>query len=155
MSIRRYKQGEEERLWQLYHDTTHMINGKDYTPEQCERWAPAVADMPKWRERIRARNPFVAQENGKILGFAELEPDGHIDYFYCDHEHLRRGIGRQLYEAIEQEARLLKIPRLHAAVSINAKAFFLRMGFKVVKEQRNIVCGAVATNFIMEKRLTA
>ena len=60
-----------------------------------------------------------------------------------------------LYEAIEREARELKIPCLHAAVSMTAKGFFLRMGFQVVKEQRNIVCGAVAPNFIMRKELTA
>ncbi len=154
MTVRRYKPGEEERLWQLYHDTTHIINGKDYTVEQCERWAPAIADMPEWRERIRARNPFVAEEDGKILGFAELERDGHIDFFYCDHEHLCRGIGRRLYEAIENEARRLEISRLHAAVSVTAKMFFLRMGFEVVKEQCNVVCGTVAPNFIMEKKLT-
>ncbi len=155
MNVRRYKPGDEERLWQLYHDTTHIINGKDYTPEQCERWAPAVTDVSKWKQRIRAKNPFVAEEDGRILGFAELEDDGHIDYFYCDHEHQRRGIGSRLYEAIESEARRMELPRLHAAVSLNAKAFFLRMGFRVVKEQRNIICGAVAPNFIMEKALTA
>ncbi len=153
MNIRRYRPGEEERLWQLYHDTTHFINGKDYTPEQCERWAPGIADLPKWRERIRARNPFIAEEGGKILGFAELEPDGQIDFFYCDHEHQRRGIGSRLYETIEKEAQRLKIPRLQAAVSLNAKAFFLRMGFQVVTEQRNIVCGAVAPNYIMRKEV--
>ena len=154
MSIRRYRPGDEESLWQLYHNTTHIINGKDYTPEQCERWAPAEVDMAKWRERIRARNPFVVEDNGQILGFAELEPDGGIDYFYCHHEHLRRGVGRMLYQAIEAEARLLKFPCLHAAVSMTAKTFFLRMGFQVVKEQRNFVCGAVAPNSIMRKELT-
>jgi L-amino acid N-acyltransferase YncA len=151
--IRRYKTGDEERLWQLYHDTTHIINGKDYTPEQCERWAPAIADMPNWTERIRATNPFVAEDNGRILGFAELEQDGHIDYFYCDHEHQRRGVGSRLYEALEIEARRLKIRRLHAAVSVTAKAFFIRMGFRVVAEQRNVICGAPAPNSIMEKVL--
>ena len=155
MNIRRYKLGEEAHLWRLYHDTTHIINGRDYTPEQCERWAPAVPKMRDWIERVRARNPFVAEENGRILGFAELEDEGHIDYFYCDHQHQRRGVGSRLYEAVEREARRLKIPRLHAAVSVNAKAFFIQMGFRVVKEQRNIVCGAVAPNFIMEKIFTA
>lgn len=155
MNVRRYKPGEEGRLWQLYHDTTHIINSRDYTPEQCERWAPALTDMTEWKRRIRAKNPFVAVENGKILGFAELENDGHIDYFYCDHERQRRGIGSRLYEAIENEARRMEIPRLHAAVSVSAKAFFLRMGFRVVKEQDNLICGAVAPNFIMEKALTA
>jgi len=116
------------------------------------RYAPA--DMPQWTERIRAKNPFVAEHGGQILGFAELEPDGHIDYFYCHHAHQRQGVGRMLYAAIEAEATRLQIPCLHAAVSTNAKAFFLRMGFEVVKEQRNIVCGVVAPNSIMRKLLT-
>ena len=154
MNVRRYQPGEEERLWQLFHDTMHLINGKDYAPEQCERWAPSVKDMREWKQRIHAKNPFVAEQGGKILGFAELEDDGHIDFFYCDHEHQRRGIGNKLYKAIETEARRLLNPRLHAAVSVTAKAFFLRMGFHVLKEQRNIVCGSVALNFIMEKALT-
>src|SRR6476620_8068853 len=144
MNVRRYLPGEEDRLWQLYHDTTHIINGNDYTPEQCERWAPAVVDMPEWRKRIKSRNPFVAEKDGRILGFAELESDGHIDYFYCDHEYIRKGVGRKLYEAVEKEAKRLKLPRLHAAVSVTAKPFFLRMGFEVLKEQRNVTCGTVA-----------
>jgi len=155
MVIRRYKPGDEERLWQLYHDTTHIINGRVYTPEQCERWAPAIVDMPKWKDRIRMKNPFVADEDGKILGFGELEADGHVDYFYCAHDCQRQGVGTRLYEAIEAEARRMSIPRLHAAVSVTAKAFFLRMGFEVVKEQHNVVCGTIAPNFIMQKVLAA
>jgi len=154
MIIRRYRPGEEAELWQLYHDTTHTIVGRDYTPEQCERWAPAQVDMPKWEERLRSRNPFVAENDGKILGFAELMPDGQIDYFYCHHQHQREGVGRRLYQAIEAEARRLGLRCLRAAVSVTAKPFFVRMGFRVVKEQQNVVCGTVAPNSIMEKRLS-
>ena len=71
------------------------------------------------------------EESGKILGFAELEDDGHIDYFYCDHEHQRRGVGSRLYEAIEKEARRRAIQRLHAAVSVTAKAFFFGWGSRL------------------------
>lgn len=154
MMIRRYEPGEERELWQLYHDTTHIINGRDYTPEQCERWAPSQPDMPKWKERLRSRKPFVAENRGEILGFAELMPDGQIDYFYCHHRHQREGVGTMLYQAIEAEARRLGLPCLHAAVSVTAKPFFLRMGFEIVKEQRNIVCGSVAPNTIMRKQLS-
>ena len=34
MNIQRYIPGEEEELWQLYHDTTRIINGRDYTPDE-------------------------------------------------------------------------------------------------------------------------
>jgi GNAT superfamily N-acetyltransferase len=154
MTIRRYRPGEEEALRQLYTDTTRHIIGRHYTPEQVERWVSFHSDVEGWAERIRDRNPFVAERNGEILGFAELKPDGEIDYFYCHHGHQREGVGTGLYNVIEAEARRLGIRCLHAAVSVTAKPFFVRMGFEVMKEQQNIVCGTVAPNSIMEKRLS-
>ena len=154
INIRRCRPGEEEALWTLYHDTTHEVNGRDYTPEQLERWAPSQVDMKKWKDRIRARDPFVAERDGEIAGFAELEPDGHIDYFYCHHQCQRMGVGRSLYGAIEAEARRLGLSCLRAEVSITAKDFFLSMGFEILKEQNNVVCGAVAKNYLMRKELT-
>ena len=98
MQIRRYKSGEEEELWQLYHDTTHIINGKIYTKEQVERWAPHKKNMDKWKEQIKKKNPFVAVENSEIVGFAELETNGHIDYFYVHHKWQAKGVGSILYK---------------------------------------------------------
>jgi GNAT superfamily N-acetyltransferase len=153
MVIRRYRVGEEEELWRLYYDTTHRVNRRDYTEAQCERWAPADKDMGEWRERIAGKNPLVAEAEGRIVGFAELEGDGHIDFFYCRHDYQGRGAGRALMAAIEAEARRMGMGRLHARVSVTAKVFFVRMGFVVVKEQFNVVCGSVAPNFLMEKVL--
>lgn len=153
MQIRRYKPGEEEQLWQLYHDTTHIINGEVYSKEQVERWAPHDKNMDEWKERIKKKNPFVAVEDGKIVGFAELESNGHIDYFYSHHEWQGKGVGRMLYSAIETEAIRQKMSRLYADVSVVAKGFFLKQGFEVLKEQNNIICGAPAPNFKMEKKL--
>lgn len=153
MQVRRYKPGEEEELWQLYHDTTHLITGEVYTKEQVNRWAPHDKNMNEWKERIKKKNPFVAVQDGKILGFAELEADGHIDYFYAHHQWQGKGVGGMLYTAIEKEAISQKIPRLYADVSVLAKGFFLKQGFKVLVEQNNIICGAPAPNFKMEKKL--
>ena len=154
MIIRKYKPGEEEELRQLYINTTRNIIARDYTPAQVQRWVSFHADAALWRERIRDRNPFVAEDGGEILGFAELMPDGQIDYLYCHHKHQREGVGSMLYQAVEAEARRLGLPCLHAAVSVAAKRFFLRMGFDVVKEQSNVVCGTVAPNTIMRKQLS-
>ncbi|MBU1110708.1 GNAT family N-acetyltransferase [Patescibacteria group bacterium] len=153
MQVRRYKPGEEEELWQLYHDTTHIINGEVYSKEQVERWAPHDKNMDEWKERIKKKNPFVAVEDSKIVGFAELEADGHIDYFYAHHQWQGKGVGSMLYSAIEKEAISQKIPHLYADVSVLAKEFFLKQGFKVLVEQNNIICGAPAPNFKMEKKL--
>ena len=151
MHIRTYQSGEEEELWQLYYNTTHIINWKIYTKEQVERWAPHTKNMEEWRERISKKKPFVAVENNKIVGFAELENDGHIDYFYVHHEWQGKGIGKVLYNTIEKEAKNRKIPYLYAEVSLSAKSFFLNQEFEILEEKNNIICGAPAKNFIMKK----
>ena len=153
MIIRRYKAGEEEALRQLYVDTTRNIIGRDYTPDQVERWISLHSDTEEWIERISDRNPFVAEKNRELLGYAELMPNGQIDHFYCHCQHQREGVGTKLYRMVEAEARRLGLPCLRASVSVSAKPFFAAMGFEVVKEQRNVVCGAVAPNTIMEKQL--
>ncbi len=102
--VNRYVSGEEAILWKIYYDTTHIVNGRDYTPAQCERWAPSNKDINEWADRIRLKNPFVVRHQQSILGFAELDRDGHIDYFYVHHRWTRKGIGRLLYIAIEHEA---------------------------------------------------
>jgi len=154
MIVRRYRPGEEETLWRLYRGTTHIVYGRDYTPEQVEHWAPADKDMTVWAERIADRNPFVAERDGEILGFAELEPDGHIDCFYVHHAHQREGVGTALQQAIEAEAALLRLTELRAEVSLTARAFFEHMGFEILRRQENVVCGEIAPNFVMRKLLS-
>ena len=152
MNIRRYKIGEEAEIWQLYFRTTRIINGQDYTKEQIRRWAPDQIE-PNWSERLRQTNPFIAEHEGQIIGFAELEPNGHIDRFYCHHEWQRRGVGKLLFRAVEHEALRIKLPLLFTEVSLNARNFFLSRGFEVVEEERNVICGTVAPRFRMQKRL--
>ncbi len=153
MTIRRYRPDEAEEIWRLYYDTTHRINGREYTKDQVERWAPGQMDMTEWTERLRQKNPFVADREGVIVGFAELENHGAIDRFYCHHLFQRQGIGTLLFQAVEAEARRTGTRSLHAEVSTTAKAFFLAKGFEIVEEQKNLVCGAVARNFRMRKQL--
>jgi GNAT superfamily N-acetyltransferase len=152
MNIRKYKVGEEEEIWKLYYDTTRKIIGMDYTKEQVEKWAPDQME-PGWHERVKQRNPFVAEHNGKIVGFAELEANGHIDRFYCHHLWQRKGVGKLLYQAIEEEASRMKIVLLFAEVSLTAREFFLSRGFEIVKEETHFICGAIAKRFPMQKKL--
>ena len=151
--ITRYKPREEAALYTLYRETTHRINGQDYTPEQCERWAPLNRDMTEWALRIQSRNPFVARKDGQIVGFGELEPSGHIDYFYVHYDWQRHGVGTALYRVIEEEARRQHLPELHLESSVTAKPFFIRMGFQIQEKRENMICGAPAPQFLMKKRL--
>ena len=92
MKVRRYKEGEEQDLWSLLHNTVHRVNCKNYSLTQLKAWAPAQMDLAQWKERLSQTNPFVAEESGQLIGFAELKEDGHIDCFYCAQDKKRAAV---------------------------------------------------------------
>lgn len=55
---------------------------------------------------------LVAETDGMIAGFAELEENGHIDRFYCHKNFVGRGVGTMLYNEIEKKARKQKMDKL-------------------------------------------
>src|SRR5437763_2957011 len=91
MEIRRYNRGEEGALWNVFFAATHQSIARDYHAELIERWAPRDRDLNQWAERLARKNPFVAVVNAEIVGMAEVEPDGFIDYFYVHPKWQNRG----------------------------------------------------------------
>ncbi|MFN9060159.1 MAG: rhodanese-related sulfurtransferase [Pseudanabaena sp.] len=153
MLIRLFQEQDSEQIAQLFHDTIREVNIRDYLPAQVQAWAPDDLYFTDWTEDCSSNFTYVAEEESKIIGFAQLETDGHIDCFYCHKEYQRCGVGTRLYRAIEAKALELKIERLFVEVSITARAFFKSRGFAVVKEQQVACRGEKLTNFVMEKSL--
>lgn len=137
----------------LFYDTVHAINCRDYSPEQVEAWAPATMDAELWAARQESRTVFVAEQDGRILGFGELLSDGHIDRFFSHKDYQGKGVGTALMEAIVTEARRIGVSRLHSNVSITARPFFERRGFRVVTAQEVERRGVTFRNYKMERFL--
>jgi putative acetyltransferase len=96
---------------------------------------------------------LVAELNDEIVGYADLQPDGYVDQFFVAASAARQGVGRALLEAIESQARDLRIARLISDVSLAAEPFFRRFGFVVEREQEVMVRGVVLINKRMSKPL--
>jgi putative acetyltransferase len=155
MQIRRYKSGEENAAWKVYFAATHESIARDYHAELIDRWAPRNQDMGQWVARLAQKRPFVAIVDEKLVGMAEIEPDGFIDYFYVHPRWQSRGIGKALLATLESEAAKLGVSVISADVSITAKAFFLSRGFRVTEAKSNMILGHPAPNFRMQKRLNS
>jgi putative acetyltransferase len=153
MIIRDYKLSDTKEIMKLFYDTIHEINICDYTQEQVDAWAPESMDYEVWHKRLQAKLPYIAENNGQIVGFGELEVDGHIDCFYCHSKYQRKGIGSKLLSHIENTAKLQIIKRLYTEASITAKPFFEQKGFSVVTEQQVELRGVWLKNYVMEKHL--
>ncbi|MCA1992370.1 MAG: GNAT family N-acetyltransferase [Coleofasciculus sp. S288] len=136
---------------ELFYNTVHGINIRDYSQEQVNAWAPKSMNYQEWKDKLIQKISYVADDNGKIVGFGELEEDGHIDCFYCHKDFQGKGIGTKLLETIQSKAESLGIKRLFVEASITAKPFFEAKGFKVVKCQEVERRGIKFKNYAMEK----
>lgn len=154
IKIREYRSGDAEALANIYYNTIHKVNIQHYTLEQVNVWAPETSlDGNRWIKKFEKTKPFIAIADDLIVGFAEFEPDGHIDCFYCHHNWIGCGVGSALMSAIHEKATNWKIKHIFAEVSITAKPFFEKQGFTVTKEQTVIKNGVQFINYRMEKTL--
>jgi putative acetyltransferase len=135
------------------HRTIRQFCVKDYSEEQVKVWSPDDYDQAQWLKRLQEVNPYVATQNNQLVGFADLQDDGYIDLFYCNHEVIGSGVGGALMCHIFTTAKHLKIWRLYSHVSITAKPFFEHFGFRVLNAQEVNVRGVALTNYVMERCL--
>lgn len=153
IKIRLFEAQDVEQIARLFHETIREVNIRDYSDNQVRAWAPDDIHFRNWLEVCSDRFTFVADDEGVIAGFGELEPNGHIDCFYCHKTYQRCGVGKQIYQAIEAQAIELSMSRLFTEASITAKPFFQRMGFSVIKAQEVTRRSETFINYAMEKRL--
>ncbi|MFC4278304.1 GNAT family N-acetyltransferase [Achromobacter aloeverae] len=151
MHIRRFEIGDESALFGIFYSAIHRIAARDYTAEQIQAWAPADLDQNIWRERMRCIRPFIAQIDGCIVGYADLQDHGYIDHFFVSGFHPRQGIGNALMARIHEEATKRGIRELSADVSRTAQPFFESHGFLIVELRTPIQRGVVVPNALMRK----
>jgi putative acetyltransferase len=156
MKVRLAQLSDIDQLRTLFCDTVQQINCRDYSPKQVEIWSSAVADENLWRSRLQSSEVYVVESvveaAPQLMGFASLK-DGDIDLFFCHSHYQDKGVGTRLLNHLEQVARSRGIDRLHSEVSITAKSFFERRGFRVVQPQWVERQGVLFRNFVMEKNL--
>ena len=153
MIVRNYVGGDAEGICRLFYETVHAVNLGDYSPEQVRAWAPAPPDPVAWHGRMSGRHTLVAEGDDGVVGFAELEEDGHLDMLYCRRDAVGRGVGSLLYAAVEERAIGLGVERVFTEASITARPFYGRRGFVVLKRNTVARHGVELTNFSMEKIL--
>ncbi|ELG4788016.1 GNAT family N-acetyltransferase [Vibrio vulnificus] len=151
IKIRKYQDSDASELWKLFYHTVRNVNRRDYSQEQVEAWAPDNFDCEIWKNKLNAISPFIAEIEGVIVGYADLQESGLIDHFFCHHDYQGKGVARCLMEHVFKVGTSRGITKYYSEVSITARPFYEKFGFKVVKEQSIKVRGQKLQNFVMEK----
>ena len=135
MFVRGYQMSDCKEITELFYNTVHTINAKDYTKEQLDVWATGQADLEKWNQSLQEHYSIVAIDNKIIVGFGDIDKDGYLDrlFVHCN----------QLEQAVDG--------KITTYASITAKPFFEKRGYKVVKERQVERQGIFLTNYVMIK----
>lgn len=149
MQFREYTPSDCAQLAELFYQTVHSVNAKDYTQEQLDAWATGEVDLQVRDASFRAHRTIVATENGEIIGFGDMDESGYLDRLYVHKDHQGQGIASAICDELECFA-AEKTITTHA--SITAKPFFQHRGYRVVRKQEVIRRGVALTNFVMEKQ---
>lgn len=148
LAIRRYRPSDCRYLAELFYQTVHTVNAKDYTDEQLDVWATGYVDMGEWDRTLSDHYTVVAVKDGKIVGFGDMDRAGYLDRLYVHKDYQRQGIAAAICDRLENAVRADKI-LVHA--SITAKPFFLSRGYREIKEQKVIRQGISLINYVMER----
>lgn len=146
MHIRKYSPEDCQAMAALFYDTVHRVNARDYTQAQLDVWATGHVDLQRWNQSFLAHHTLVAEENGVLVGFGDMDSTGYLDRLYVHADYQGQGIATALCNALERTAP--GIVRTHA--SITARPFFENRGYRVVKAQQVLRQGIALTNYVME-----
>lgn len=153
MKIRDFQPADAQALYTIFYGAVHQVAHRDYSAEQCNAWAPVDYDQHAWKARLAKNNPFVVEQQGQPVAFADLQDNGYIDQFFVSAQFPRQGIGAYLMQHLLQQAGLNNMPLLSSNVSVSAQPFFQHFGFFIVQQQMPVVRGIALSNALMHKVL--
>ena len=150
MFIREYRSSDCKELAELFYNTVHTVNAKDYKKEQLDVWATGQIDLKIWDRSLLEHFSVVAVENGILSGFGDIDQTGYLDRLYVHPEYQRKGIATALCDWLESTVN----SNIVTHASVTARAFFEKRGYKVVRQQEVERQGILLTNFVMTKEKT-
>lgn len=147
MKLRRYQPSDCKEVTELFYNTVHIINAKDYTKEQLDAWATGQVDLKKWNQSLQEHYSIVAVNNKIIVGFGDIDKYGYLDRLFVHADYQRKGIATAICNKLEQAVE----GKVTTHASITAKPFFEKRGYEVLKKQEVERRRIFLINFVMEK----
>lgn len=154
LSIRNYLSPDADATIEIFLKAIREIACKDYTQKQINAWAQ-VEDREAWGETRASRPTWIATYNSSPVGFADLEPGGHLDMMFVHPDFQGLGAASLLLQTVETAAHSFGLPVITTEASLTARPFFQSRGFTIVAAQEVQKRGHTLPNFRMEKHLSS
>lgn len=147
-SLRPYRTEDCAALAALFYETVHAVNARDYTPQQLDAWATGEVDLDAWDRSFREHDTVIAEQNGSIVGFGDMDASGYLDRLYV-HKDCQGGEWlRQLRVAGAPQ----RCGRVHHPCFADCTAFFGTEGLQADTGTGSGRRGVWLKNVVMRKR---
>ena len=152
LGIRRLAAQDIPEMRKLFRATVLTVNSKDYTKEEVEDWASCGDTVEHWKELL-AKNNYIGALDGQggIVGFSSMNAEGYLHSMFVHKDWQGKGVATLLLSEVEKIARRYGVHKISVEVSVTARPFFEKHGYKVVKEQKAKANRLYLTNYVMEK----
>src|SRR5258707_844378 len=132
---------DADALADVYRDAVRTAGPQAYTQEQVDMWASCPDDREEFLGRLSRGLTLVAEKEGQIAGFGQLEPDDHLALLYCSGRHSRQGIGSEICRALEAHAFQRGATQIHTEASRISRLFFEKHGYSLLEVERVVRSG--------------
>ncbi|PEX90964.1 GNAT family N-acetyltransferase [Bacillus cereus] len=149
--IRTFQKKDLEQVLQLFYETVHTVNAKDYNELQLQAWAPEQLDREDWLQSLEKNRSYVADNNGVIVGFGDYNDNHYVDRLFTHKDYQGKGIASYILQKLEEEAVNMGHRDIYTEASITAKPFFESKGYMCIKEQKKQHNGQFFINYVMKK----
>ena len=137
-------------LINVFESSIRLVARAHYSEAEIEEWLQTKNNITRWQNAIKEQDVLLAHVSNKVVGFGSLKEHCYIDFLYVDGHHQKRGIAQTILDALITNARKVGVSIITSDVSITARPFFERNGFKVVKQNHNKRGKEVLVNFTMQ-----
>lgn len=138
METRRFKISDTAAVVKVYRDAVLRICPTVYSPAQVAAWSRYPLCEDEFGQRLTQGHTLVLEENGIIYAFGQLHPRDCFAFLYTRSDTHRKGLGTQLFDALEAHAFADGPIQMNTEVSRIARPFFEKRGFTLDEVVRNV-----------------
>jgi GNAT superfamily N-acetyltransferase len=139
ITIRKGRQEDKESIWQVHTLAIRKVCRSHYAEKELALWA-GVLKPGRYKKPIEDGTLLVAEEEDFIIGFGNLnKTTGEIEAMYVDPDHVGRGVGIEILQALEELAAEVGLTTLRLSAALNAVGFYERAGYTSQGQERYLL----------------
>ncbi|MFT4962327.1 MAG: putative acetyltransferase [Paracoccaceae bacterium] len=153
-TLRLYTPDDCAPCWLLFYRAVQIGAAKFYDQAQRDVWCATLPEpTPARNARLADATTWLAEDDGRLVGFMSLEADGHLDMAFVDPDYMGQGVAAALHNRLIQSARDAGQTQLTTEASLLAERFFTRQGWQMLAPDTVEKNGVSLPRYLMQLTL--